>query len=199
MHKAIEHFKKADPKLAAAAAKLKLSPFRKQGDHWKSLVTAILSQQISSKAADTIIGRFIALFAPHPFPTPEDILKATPAKLRKAGISRQKMGYLKDLARHVAEKKIDFKKIEKQSDEEVITELVAVKGIGRWTAEMFLIFELRRPDVFSAGDLGLRNAIKRLYGLRKDPTPQQMEKLAKAWSPHRSLASRYLWASLDNR
>jgi DNA-3-methyladenine glycosylase II len=106
--------------------------------------------------------------------------------------------YLKDLAKHVLEDKIDFKKINKQSDEEVIAELTAVKGIGRWTAEMFLIFALKRPDVFSAGDLGLRNAIKKLYGLKKDPTPAQLAKIAALWSPHRSLASRYLWASLNN-
>ncbi len=196
--KAINHFKSVDSRLAAIAAKLKLRPLREQGNHWRSLVRAILSQQISSKAADTIIARFVALFPAHDFPTPEDITKATPARLRRAGISRQKISYLKDLAKHVLQKKIDFQKIEKQSDAEVIAELVAVKGIGQWTAEMFLIFELRRPNVYSVGDLGLKNAIKKLYGMRKNPTPKQLEKISALWSPYRSLASRYLWASLDN-
>lgn len=182
--------------MALLAGAIRLKPLRPQVDHLRALAEAILSQQISDKAADSIIARVKALFPGKLFPSAEDILKIRAAKLNKAGVSRQKISYLKDLARHVKEKKIDFEAIGRQSDEEVIAELVAVKGIGRWTAEMFLIFSLGRPDIFSAGDLGLRNAVKRLYGLKKDPSTKRLLSISKAWTPYRSLASRYLWASL---
>jgi DNA-3-methyladenine glycosylase II len=196
MQKALAHFKETDPKMFGIASTLKLKKLPLRKDYFRELAEAILSQQLSIKASDTIILRMIALFPRKEFPAPEDIAKAKVSFLRKAGVSVQKSGYLKDLAKHAIQKRIDFKKIETQTDEEVIQELVAVKGIGRWTAEMFLIFSLGRPDVFSPGDLGLRNAIKKLYGMRKDPTAKQLERLSKKWAPYRSLASRYLWASL---
>lgn len=143
------------------------------------------------------MGRFLALFK-GTFPAPKEILKIDEEKIRACGISYSKISYIKDLARHVEEKKIDLEKIEQMKNEEAILALTAVKGIGRWTAEMFLIFSLEREDVFSHGDLGLKNAIKQLYGLRKHPSPERARAISDKWKPYRSLASRYLWASLDN-
>jgi DNA-3-methyladenine glycosylase II len=180
-------------------------------NHFKSLVRAIVNQQLSSKAADTIFKRFEALFAGAPsdrkplrknssskkFPTPEQVLKMPTAKLRKVGLSGMKVEFVKDLSRKILDGTVDFRAMKKWSDEEVIEHLVRVKGIGRWTAEMFLMFSLGRDDVFSYGDLALRKAMQRLYGLRANPTPKQAEKISAAWKPYRTLASRYLWRSLE--
>jgi DNA-3-methyladenine glycosylase II len=170
---------------------------RKRPDHFRSLVTAIVNQQLSGKAAATILARFVALFPKKKFPKPEDVVKMAPVKMREAGLSKMKVSFLKDLARHVINNSVDFKTMKKLSDAEVIEHLVRVKGIGRWTAEMFLMFSLGRPDVFSYGDLGLRNAMQKLYGLKKHPTEKQAEKITAMWRPYRTLASRYLWASVD--
>ena len=199
------HLKSADPILGAAIAALISAEkgleeeCKKQRNHFKALVVAIVNQQLSGKAAATILGRFVALCPGKKFPKPEDVLAMPPAKMRKAGFSKMKVSFLKDLAWHVINKEIDFRKMSRMTDEEVIEHLVRVKGIGRWTAEMFLIFSLGRDDVFSYGDLGLRNAIRNLYKLKNHPTPTQAEKISSVWKPYRSLASRYLWASLDNR
>jgi DNA-3-methyladenine glycosylase II len=205
MKNKIAHLRRADPILGAAIRKLILAKNGleeepgKRRDHFKSLVVAIVNQQLSGKAADTILKRFIALFPEKKFPKPEDVLAMSSAKMRKAGLSKMKVSFIKDLARHVIAKSVDFRKMGRLTDDEVIEHLVRVKGIGRWTAEMFLIFSLAREDVFSYGDLGLRNAIRKLYGLKVHPTPAQAEKISSAWKPYRSLASRYLWASLDNK
>lgn len=170
---------------------------KKHRNHFRSLVVAIVNQQLSGKAADTILTRFVALFPKGKFPTPEQVVKMPAAKMRRAGLSKMKTSFLKDLSRKVLDGTVDFKKMPRWSDEEVIEHLTRVKGIGRWTAEMFLMFSLGRDDIFSYGDLGLRNAIQKLYGLKKHPTPAQAEKIASQWKPYRTLASRYLWASLD--
>ncbi len=170
-------------------------------DHFKALVVAIVNQQLSGKAAATILKRFVALFpsggARKKFPTATQVLAMPVAKMRKAGLSKMKASFLKDLSRNVLDGTVNFQKMKLWSDEEVIEHLTRVKGIGRWTAEMFLMFSLKREDVFSYGDLGLRNAMKKIYGLRNHPTPRQAEKISRAWSPYRTLASRYLWASLE--
>lgn len=159
------------------------------------LIESVISQQLSVKAADTIFGRFKNLFGNN-FPTPSKVLTMDDDKLRSCGISFAKISYVKSVANAFVSDLIDIEKIKKQSDEEVIEELTQIKGVGRWTAEMILIFTLKRPDVFSIGDLGLRNAITKLYGItdRKD-----MVKLSENWKPHRSTASWYLWRSLENK
>jgi DNA-3-methyladenine glycosylase II len=141
----------------------------------------------------------VALTPGKKFPTPREIIKMPVAKMRKCGLSRMKVSFIKDLAKKTLDGSIDFKKMDRWSDEEVIEHLTSVKGIGRWTAEMFLIFSLRRDDVFSYGDLGLRKAIQRIYKMRKEPTQRQAEKITAKWRPYRSLGSRYLWASIDNK
>lgn len=170
---------------------------RVRRNHFRSLVIAIVNQQLSGKAAATILKRFVALFPGGRFPKPDDVLKMPAPKMRVAGLSKMKVSFLKDLARHVIRGSVDFKKMSRMTDEEVIEHLTRVKGIGRWSAEMFLMFSLGRPDVFSHGDLGLRNAIRDLYGFVKHPTARQAEKISAVWRPYRTLASRYLWASVD--
>jgi DNA-3-methyladenine glycosylase II len=196
----ILHLKKNDPILKVAIEGIKLRELSRRGEHFEALVVAIVNQQLSGKAADTIFKRFVALFprSPHAkFPTPKRVLKMPARKMRKAGLSKMKASFIKDLAKKVLDGTVDFKKMPKWTDDEVIEHLTRVKGIGRWTAEMFLMFSLGREDVFSYGDLGLRNAMRKLYKLRKHPTPKQAEKISAKWKPYRSLASRYLWASLD--
>lgn len=202
------HLASVDPLLGAVIAKVEL-PFRRrtsQRNFFKALVESIVSQQLSVKAADTIFIRFVDLFVKsgaiktkRSFPTPKQVLKMPDAKLRSVGLSGSKVKYIKDLADKIERKEVLLTKLEKMADEEVIDHLTQVKGIGRWTGEMFLMFSLERPDVFSHGDLGLRNAIKKIYGFKKPPTQKQIEKIVVKWSPHRTLASRYLWRSLDNK
>lgn len=159
------------------------------------LVESIISQQLSIKAADTIFGRFQTLFGKN-FPTPKKVIAMNNDKLRACGISYQKISYIKSVANAFVSDLIDVEKIRKQSDEEVIAELTQIKGVGRWTAEMILIFTLNRPDVFSLGDLGLRNAITKLYSITDR---KEMLALSDSWKPYRSTACWYLWRSLENK
>lgn len=196
---AMAFLQKADLKLAEVFLWAKPSTVRPHKRYFESLADAIMSQQLSGKAAATIIKRFKDLFGPKGFPAPAQVLEKTDAELRMAGLSGSKVGYIKNLAQAFEDKTLDLSKVHKLTDEEIIEMLVKVKGIGRWTAEMFLMFSLGRPDVFSFGDLGLRNAAKKLYKLRKDPSVARLKQLSSRWQPHRTTASLYLWASLDNR
>ena len=166
-------------------------------DHFSALARAIVGQQLSTKAAATIYKRFVELL-PGQQVTAASIDCVSDERLRAVGLSRQKSAYLRDLCARVADGRLDLNALDRMSDEEVITALSQVKGIGRWTAEMFLIFRLHRPDVLPVGDLGIVNAVKKVYGLRKKPTPQRIVKIGEAWRPYRSVASWYLWRSLDN-
>jgi DNA-3-methyladenine glycosylase II len=167
-------------------------------DHYGSLVRAIVGQQLSSKAAYAINARMLERFDGRP-PRPREILDADPEELRAAaGLSRAKVGFLRSLAEHVLAGELELERMDDLPDEEVIQELVAVKGIGEWTAHMFLIFHLERPDVLAVGDLGIRTAIRRAYELPELPVAGEMERIARPWRPHRSTACRFLWRSLDN-
>jgi DNA-3-methyladenine glycosylase II len=178
-------------------ARVRLKERKPHKRYFESLSVAIINQQLSGKAAATIEKRFIALFPGEKFPKPEQVLKKSNAKLRSSGLSLPKIGYIKSLAKLVAKGDIKFGKFFKMSDEEIISSLIQVKGIGRWTAEMFLMFCLGRPDVFSHGDLGLKNAIKKWYKLDVKTHAKKYHRLVESWSPHRTTAARYLWASLD--
>lgn len=195
--KALRHLVKVDPILAAVIKKVKLEHREPYPNHFEYLVGSIISQQLSTKAADTIERRFKELFGKRGFPKPEVVIRMPDTKLRSAGLSNAKVAFIKDLSRHIAEKKIRIKKLPQLSAEEIMLELIAVKGIGKWTVEMFLIGGLGHPDVFSYGDLGLRNAMQRLYGLRKTPTEKRAAQISNNWKPYRSVASRLLWKSLD--
>lgn len=171
---------------------------RQRKDHLSALVGSIVSQQLSTKAAATIFGRFTALFPDNHIPSAGAIAAIDDATLRSVGLSGQKVGYLRDLSARIADRRLDLDELETLPDELVIERLTAVKGFGRWTAEMFLMFRLHRPDILPVGDLGIQNAIQRLYRLRKRPNPTRMTKLGEAWKPYRSVASWYLWQTLRN-
>lgn len=158
---------------------------------------SIASQQLSTKAAATIFARFCELFPPTRRPTPDRVMTLTDDQIRAVGFSRPKVAFIKDLAAHVLDGQLDLKGLGKHPDEEVMRQLVAVKGIGRWTAEIFLMFRLGRPDILPADDLGLMTATQRIYALRKRPTPDQLRRRGEAWRPYRSVAAWYLWASLE--
>jgi DNA-3-methyladenine glycosylase II len=170
---------------------------RQHADPFVALTRAIISQQLSSKAAATIAGRFDALCGAQG-PTPAAVEALSDVELRAAGLSRPKIGYLRDLCLRIRTGALRLEAIETLPDDGVIAALTQVKGIGRWTAEMFLIFRLHRPDVLPVGDLGILKAVQRVYGLRKVPTPDRLTRIGESWRPYRSIACWYLWASLDN-
>ncbi len=166
---------------------------------FQSLAESIIFQQLSGKAASTILGRFVALWPKQKFPTPEQVLKIKVEKLRSAGLSGQKASYLKDLAVKFTDGTINPTLFHSMTDEEITEHVVAVKGIGEWTAQMFLMFTLSRPDVLPTGDLGIQKAMQKLFALRTKPSPEKMQKLAKPWSGHRTVACFYLWRTLDKK
>jgi DNA-3-methyladenine glycosylase II len=169
---------------------------RQRKDHLTALIGAIVSQQLSTKAAATIFGRFAALFPDQLIPGADAIAAVDDHTLRGVGLSGQKVSYLRDLCARIADGRLVLDELDVLDDEEVIARLVGVKGFGRWTAEMFLMFRLHRPDVFPVGDLGIVNAVQRLYGLRKRPDAKRLMKLGEPWRPYRSVACWYLWQSL---
>src|SRR5512132_2725798 len=187
-----------DPILRNAIKKIGpcLMADRQRKDHLSALVGAIVSQQLSTKAAATIFGRLVALFPDNHISDAAAIAAQSDAALRGVGLSGQKVSYLRDLSARIADGRLRLDELEALDDEQVIERLTAVKGFGRWTAEMFLMFRLHRPDVLPAGDLGIVNAIQRLYRLRKRPDPKRILRMGEAWKPYRSVASWYLWQTL---
>ena len=195
MRKAVNHLKKCDPVLCAIIERVGPCRMEYGVPEFCSLAEAIVYQQLNGKAAVTIFKRFAAL-AGEPL-TPEGILKLSDEQLRSVGLSKQKSAYLKDLAAKTAAGLLDFTRLLELTDEEVIQHLTQVKGVGVWTAHMFLMFSLRRPNVLPTGDYGVQVAIRKHYKKRKLPQPKDMEKIAKAWEPYRSVACWYMWRSLD--
>ncbi len=200
LKKAAEHLAAADPVLATIIKNIGLATLKAHKDYYGALVNSIISQQLSVKAADAIEKRFLALFD-NKFPTPEQILTISADQLRAIGFSYMKANYVHDLARHILDGKLKFESFDKLSNDEIIAELTDVKGIGEWTAHMFLMFCMGRLDVLPTGDLGIRNGVTKLYGLKKAATPEQVIKLAKKnkWAPYQSVASWYIWHPLDNK
>jgi DNA-3-methyladenine glycosylase II len=174
---------------------------RKRGrpdDPYGVLVRSITGQQLSTKAAATIYGRLTELYGGRT-PTPQEILATDPQQLRAVGLSNAKAAYLRDLAEHIVDGELPVDELTELPDAEVAKLLMAVKGLGRWTVDMFLMFHLGRPDILPVGDLGIRKAVQTHYGLQELPKAGEIEQIAEAWRPHRTLASLYLWESLDNR
>lgn len=169
--------------------------FNSESDLFSDLIEAIINQQLSSKAGETIFNRFRGLFQATPFPTPEDILSMPDRDIRTCGISFTKITYIKGICKAVGEKILDIEQLHELSDEGVVRELTKLKGVGRWTAEMILMFSLKRMDIFSMGDLGLRTAVAKLYTVDRDDH-KAIAQISLRWSPYRTLASRYLWKSL---
>jgi DNA-3-methyladenine glycosylase II len=195
MRKAILYLKKSDPVMRAIIERVGAYRIEYGEPTFHSLAESILYQQLNGKAAVTIFKRFTDQTG-DPV-TPEGILKLTDAQMRAVGLSKQKTSYLRDLAEKTKAGLLDFRQLENLSDDEVIEHLTQVKGVGVWTAHMFLMFTLRRPDILPTGDYGVQMAIKKYYRKRKLPKPKDMEKIAKAWVPYRSIACWYLWRSLD--
>jgi DNA-3-methyladenine glycosylase II len=196
----IHHLRRVDPVLATVIDRVgpcRLEP-RREGTHFDALVRSIVYQQLSGKAASTILGRVHGLYGDRS-PAPAELLATSDETLRAAGLSRQKLSYLKDLAAKVESGVVPLAAdvIDHLGDDEIIDRLVQVKGIGRWTVHMFLIFRLGRPDVLPELDLGIQNAIRRAYRLRKQPGPKDVKRIGKSWTPHASVASWYLWRSLE--
>lgn len=195
MRKALTHLKKSDKILADIITRV--GPYRitYREASFEALARAIVFQQLNGKAARTIYARLEE--AAGGKITPEAIQNLSVGEMRRAGLSKQKMGYIRDLAEHAISGKVDFNNLHQMTDEEVIAALTDIKGVGEWTAHMFLIFALRRPNVLATGDHGVRTAIQRAYKKRKLPTPTEMEKIAACWHPYRSVACWYLWRSLE--
>ena len=198
MRKAINHLKNADPVMAAIIRKA--GPYKMQYREpvFQTLVRSIVYQQLSGKAALTIFNRLAAAAKANPM-TPEAILKLRLQKMRTLGLSKQKIVYIRELARLTRDGEIRFERLPEMEDSAIIETLTRVKGVGVWTVQMFLMFALQRPNVLPVGDLGVRAAMKKAYGLPELPKPQEMERIAAAWHPYRSIASWYLWRSLENQ
>ena len=189
-----------DPVLGAVIRKIGACGMasRQRADHFSTLVHAIVSQQLSTKAAATIFARLVALCPCGVLQAPAEIEGLSDDQLRSVGLSRQKVGYMRDLCARLTNGSLNLDELDALDDERVIERLTAVKGFGRWTAEMFLMFRLHRPDVLPVGDLGIVTAMQRVYRMRKRPTPKRMLKIGEAWRPYRSVASWYLWQTLRN-
>lgn len=197
MRKAINHLKKADPILAEVIARIGTCRMDYGEPVFHDLARSIVYQQLNGRAAETIFGRLESL-AGQPL-TPEGILSVPEAQMRAVGLSKQKLSYIRDLAKKTYEGTVNFDRLPGMTDTEVIEHLTQIKGIGTWTAHMFLMFALRRPDVLPTGDYAIQVAFKKHYKKRKLPKPKDMEKIARSWAPYRSVACWYLWQSLDRK
>ena len=193
--RARRHLMRRDPRLAILIKKVGRCrlPDSRAASPFASLVRAILSQQLSGKAADTIEGRVIALVGGREQLAPASLLAVDPMALRTAGVSHPKISYLRDLAERVQDGRLDLDHLETQADELVIEAITEVKGLGRWSAEMFLMFRLNRPDVFPVADLGIVKGVQKLLGMKRRPKPRTMLRAAELWRPYRSVAAWYLW------
>jgi len=196
MRNAIAHLKQCDPVLARLIEEIGPCRIRYLKPDYQALAKAVVYQQLSGKVASVIFGRLTAA-AGDGWLAPETLLRLSTPKLRAVGLSRQKIAYLRDLARRTLSGELDFGVLARSPDEEVMRRLTRINGIGPWTVHMFLIFAMRRKDVLPSGDLGIRAAVKKAYGLEALPAPRQVEEMAERWRPYASIASWYLWRSLE--
>lgn len=192
---AMSHLKAIDPVIARVIDQVGPLTLTRRPERFPALARAIIFQQLAGAAALAIYRRVVKQIGGGRFPTPAMMLKASDEMMRAAGLSRGKMAYLRDLAVHVRDGALNFHRFARMADDEIIAELTRVKGIGRWTAEMFLMFNLRRPDILPVGDLGFRNAVAKLYRMRNPPTPKELADFGERWRPYRSAAVWYLWQS----
>jgi DNA-3-methyladenine glycosylase II len=197
MRSALKHLKKSDPVMAAIIDRVGTMKMQYREPSFETLVRSIVYQQLSGKVATVIFARLHAAAGEEKL-TPAGIMKLRPERMRKAGLSAQKTLYIRELAKHTKRGKVVFETLPDSEDAIVIEHLTQVKGIGVWTAQMFLMFALKRPDVLPVADLGIRSAMKKAYGLEELPKPEEMAQIAKAWKPYTSVACWYLWRSLEN-
>lgn len=196
---AADHLLANDSVLSPIIERVGLATFEPHTDYYSALVNSIIGQQVSVQSAAAVKRRLQELFNGH-YPTPDEILATDEETLRSVGLSRQKQSYIRDLAQHIVDSKVTFDRIATQSNDEIIAELTDVKGIGVWTAHMFLMFAVGRLDVLPIGDLGVRNGIRELYGFEQTPTPAEVTEIAlkHGWHPYESVASWYVWRSFDD-
>ena len=189
------HLQRTDPVMARIIREIGPVRITRRPERFQALVRAIIFQQLAGRAAQTILDRFVARIGTGRFPTPDQVIAAPEEVMRSAGLSRGKLSYIRDLAAHVRDGTINFRRFPRMDDEAVITELIRVRGIGRWTAEMFLMFNLCRPDVLPVDDLGLRNAATKAYGVKLPVGAKELREMGERWRPYRTAASWYLWQS----
>lgn len=199
VRQAADYLSQHDPYLEPLIAKYGLCTIRPHNNHYRELVGSIISQQLSVKAAAAIEKRFVGLWAGE-FPTPEQILQKDVEEFRAAGLSYSKGSYIRDLAEHIVDGRLDLTKMDNLGNDQIVAKLTSVKGIGEWTAHMFLMFCMGRSDILPVGDLGIKNSMYGLYGLAEVPSPKQMHKIADEnhWHPYETIASWYIWKILDN-
>ena len=195
--KAVLSLKKSDPDLKPLFNAFQIEDLTPETNYFQSLTRSIIYQQLSGKAASTISNRFISLYHGKNYPTPADILNTDHEILRSVGLSNAKAKYIKNIAQAFLDGTVDHQNLGKLSDEAIMEKLIAIKGVGPWTAQMFLMFTLNRPDVFPAGDLGVQKGFQQYFKLKKLPSPKIMEKRAKKWKPYRTVASLYFWKVVD--
>jgi DNA-3-methyladenine glycosylase II len=196
IYKNVAFLLKKDPKMRRLVQKYRLPELEKKENLFGALIYEIIGQQLSGKVAKILYSRFLKLWPKKKFPEPKNVLKMPDRKIRDCGCSWAKVKYIKALAKSVANGQLNLKSLHRVSDDEARKQLLSVKGIGPWTCEMFLIFSLHRPDIFSVGDLGLRTAVSKLYKVKRNDF-KKIEKISQRWRPYRSFACRYLWKSLD--
>ena len=193
---AVAHLRRIDPVMAGIIDRVGPLKINYRRERFPALVRAIIFQQLAGRAAQAIYDRFVREIGKGRFPSPESVLAASDEELRAVGLSRGKMAYIRDLASHVQSGSLDFKRLPRLTDDEIIAHLTRVHGIGRWTAEMFMMFNLRRPDILPVDDLGVRTAVMKAYGMAEAPLPKQLREFGERWKPHRTAASWYLWQSM---
>jgi DNA-3-methyladenine glycosylase II len=194
-NEATELLRSSDPVLARIIAQVGPLQIAHRRERFQALVRAIIFQQLAGRAALAIYQRFVKIIGGGRFPTPAQVIAASDEDMRRAGLSRGKMDYIRDLARHVRDGSLNFHRFARMEDEEIITDLMRVRGIGRWTAEMFLMFNLRRPDVLPIDDLGFRSAVAKAYGLNQLPAAKELKLMGERWRPYRTAAVWYFWQS----
>jgi len=194
-NEAMDFLRSNDPVLARIIAQVGSLKMAHRRERFPSLVRAIIFQQLAGRAAMAIYQRFVEIIGNGRFPTPAQVIATSDEDMRRVGLSRGKMAYIRDLARHVRDGSLNFRRFARMDDEQIIADLVRVRGIGRWTAEMFLMFNLRRPDILPVDDLGFRSAVAKAYGLRELPTAKELRLMGERWRPYRSAAVWYFWQS----
>ena len=197
VQKAANALRKLDPELVPLLDAFQIEDLKPEKDYYRSLTRAIIYQQLSGKVAKTIFNRFIELYHGKDYPSPDDVIKTDHAILRSVGLSNAKAKYIKNISQAFLEGSIDYKNLDNLSNDAIMEQLVAIKGVGPWTAQMFLMFTLNRPDVFPSGDLGVQKGFQQYFKLKELPTPKIMEERAQKWKPFRTVASLYFWKVVD--
>ncbi len=195
--KAVKYLRQSDPELIPLLDAFKIQDLQPETDYFKSLTRSIVYQQLSGKAAKTISDRFILLYKDKSYPTPVDVINIDHEKLRSVGLSNSKAQYIKNIAHAFLDNPDTYDSLEKMDDQDIIDTLITIKGVGPWTAQMFLMFTLNRPDVFPVTDLGVQKGFKHYYKLSEMPTPGQMLKKSEQWAPYRTVVSLYFWRLLE--